>query len=533
MLGNLHMQKQEWKQAQQKFEHILKTVNKRDAYALLAMGNIYLNARHESKERSAKNLKYAMDHFFNVLQLQKNNLYAVNGLGIVMAKKGLLAEARMCFMRVWEAVASGIEVSDVWVNLGNVYLLQGNYSGAALMYENCLKKFHDNADDQLFLLLANALYLNGKLDETFEAIQNGLKANPENALLKYNHAICLKTFASSTIRKKSTELSPALVQLALDRAKEAASLFAELVETAHEGSRKQYSTTKCTQMHEYCGELERAAELLMTKVQKKHEELEEKKKENLLLAEELEKVMLQKKFEQERRKEEERLAREEKARQDLEKLNDAKATWENASSTRKRKTPDSGFDDSDSEEEVPPDDGEGDEGGKKKKKKAPAKAKRKAPAKKRKKKDDSNGSGPDSDEDMPSDDDFDDSFAAMRDARNPRLKQLADKMRQQEEAAQQQLKTRRRRPRLEEDTPAELPASDEEESAGNPEEAEVRQQLTDLLDSIPDDEIPTVTFNVIVSRIAEKHGDADLLRKHKRYTKTVAAELLGARAPKS
>mmetsp|Transcript_7346 Transcript_7346/g.31200 ORF Transcript_7346/g.31200 Transcript_7346/m.31200 type:complete len:1115 (+) Transcript_7346:42-3386(+) len=537
MLGNLHMKKNEWKKAQEKFEHILKNVNKRDAYALLAMGNIYLNARQgESAERRAKNLKYALDHFYNVLQRQKNNLYAVNGLGIVLAHKGLLAQARTCFMRVWEAVASGIEVPDVWTNLGNVQLLQGNYSGAAMMYENCLAKFYNNANETLFLLLANAHYEAGKLDECLAALDKGLAINSESAILRYNRAICLKTFASTTIRRKSSELTVDLVRLALERAKEAAGLFAELAESGKEGGRKQYSTTKCGQMQEYCGELERAAELLLAKVEKRHNEAEEKRKENLRLAEELRKVMLKKKLEQDRKKEEERLAREEKARKDLEKLSEAKAAWESAG-TRKRRQPDSGFDDSDSEDEMPGG-GEEEAGGEGKKKgKKAAQKKKKAPAKKKRKKKDEAGDedggpqGPDSDEDMPSDDDFDDSFAAMRDARNPRLKQLADKMRQQEEAEKQKLKNRRRRPRLDDDeVPAALPDSDEEMDETAAEEKDVREKLTSLLDGMADDEIPKVTYNLIVSKIAEQHGDASLLRKHKRFAKTVATELLAARA---
>jgi len=52
LLGNLHMQKEEWAPAQKKFERVLATVpGKWDAYCVLALANIFLKTAKADKEQ--------------------------------------------------------------------------------------------------------------------------------------------------------------------------------------------------------------------------------------------------------------------------------------------------------------------------------------------------------------------------------------------------------------------------------------------------------------------------------------------------
>lgn len=53
LLGNLHLQKEEWLPAQKTFERIVES-NRNDAYSHLALGNIYYAAKFEKKERVRK-----------------------------------------------------------------------------------------------------------------------------------------------------------------------------------------------------------------------------------------------------------------------------------------------------------------------------------------------------------------------------------------------------------------------------------------------------------------------------------------------
>ncbi len=77
-------------------------------------------------------------YHIKVAAVDPSNAYAANGLGMVMAEKGELEDAKDVFARVRE-VSAGV-FGDVWVNLAHVYLGQSKYIEATRMYQNCLKK---------------------------------------------------------------------------------------------------------------------------------------------------------------------------------------------------------------------------------------------------------------------------------------------------------------------------------------------------------------------------------------------------------
>ena len=89
----------------------------KDPYALVLYGNLFfenLNA-HGKYE---KHLSHARDYYKRVLDIAEHNMYAANGVGMVLAQDGPLPR-RALFTQLREA-SGAMEVADIWVNLAHV-----------------------------------------------------------------------------------------------------------------------------------------------------------------------------------------------------------------------------------------------------------------------------------------------------------------------------------------------------------------------------------------------------------------------------
>ena len=198
MLGALHLHKLEWAPAQLKFEQILKNLDKNDPYSLLALGNIYYNAKFEKKEKADRYFQLAMDFYWKVLQTHPNNVYAANGLGIIMAEKRKLSEAKDFFMKVRESTSN---FPDVWVNLAHVFILQGQFSNAISLYSKALNKFYYGQNGNVLLYLAYSYYLNKEFSNAKKTLVKALHLFPNNLNSWYNLAVSLKANANLAITK--------------------------------------------------------------------------------------------------------------------------------------------------------------------------------------------------------------------------------------------------------------------------------------------------------------------------------------------
>jgi len=172
LLAKLHMAKPVPKQnlAQKAIECVLKQ-SKNDPYTKVLYGNMFFDSL-DVPDRYEKNMAHSHKYFSDVLQAEPTNIFAANGMGMVLAEKGFLNEAKQVFTHLREASA-GLEVPDIWMNLAHVLLAQGRHLEAVSMYENCLTKFavgvggsggkaahFDNKDrGKLMLYLAHAHYL--------------------------------------------------------------------------------------------------------------------------------------------------------------------------------------------------------------------------------------------------------------------------------------------------------------------------------------------------------------------------------------
>lgn len=94
LLGNLHMAKKEFGPAQKKFERILKNPSQKDtfdAYSYVALANVWLQTAQQSKtsrEKKDLHMQRALDLLAKVLRHDPNNIWAANGVGVVVASKG-------------------------------------------------------------------------------------------------------------------------------------------------------------------------------------------------------------------------------------------------------------------------------------------------------------------------------------------------------------------------------------------------------------------------------------------------------------
>ena len=90
MLADTYSGQKEFIRAQDKYEHVLKSINTGDAHAQLGMGFIYLNALQTCTlpDKEEKYSKLALDYYQKVLQNDQSNIYAAHGLGCYMAFKG-------------------------------------------------------------------------------------------------------------------------------------------------------------------------------------------------------------------------------------------------------------------------------------------------------------------------------------------------------------------------------------------------------------------------------------------------------------
>ncbi len=138
----MHVSKEEWQQAQKKFERILDK-DRSDPYSLLSLGNvcgslwrllealpicqIYYNAKFHNPEKDAKYIKLAESYYQRVLTKNPANLYAANGVGIVFAEKGEISLAKEFFTQVREAADN---MADVRLNLAHIHFAQGQFINA-------------------------------------------------------------------------------------------------------------------------------------------------------------------------------------------------------------------------------------------------------------------------------------------------------------------------------------------------------------------------------------------------------------------
>lgn len=121
-------------QEQRHYKHTLQQYDKHDKYALTGMGNIFLQSAREmrrdtdqEKEKRSKQYQRAVEFFDKALQLDPQNAYAAQGLGIA------IVEERKDFstgIQIFTKVKESIKDASVFMNLGHVFCEVKQYARA-------------------------------------------------------------------------------------------------------------------------------------------------------------------------------------------------------------------------------------------------------------------------------------------------------------------------------------------------------------------------------------------------------------------
>lgn len=121
-------------QEQRHYKHTLQQFDKHDKYALTGMGNIFLQSAREmrrdtdqDREKRSKQYQRAVEFFDKALQLDPQNAYAAQGLGIAVV------EERKDFstgIQIFSKIKETMKDASVYINIGHVFCEVKQYARA-------------------------------------------------------------------------------------------------------------------------------------------------------------------------------------------------------------------------------------------------------------------------------------------------------------------------------------------------------------------------------------------------------------------
>ncbi|ETV98548.1 hypothetical protein H310_08673 [Aphanomyces invadans] len=208
--ANMHFHKREWSLAQKKYEQVLgmklpdgSMALKNDPYTFLSMGNIFMSNIGE-KGRYLKNMTLAETYYKKTLASNPQNVYAANGIGIMLAEKGQLDKAKLIFAQVREAAP---DMPDAWINLAHIHMGERRYGEAITLYQVSLNKHYKGQDVTVLLYLAKAYYEAKRYSECITTLTKSIHIAPQELKLWYNLALAQEDFAVATLGATETSTS--------------------------------------------------------------------------------------------------------------------------------------------------------------------------------------------------------------------------------------------------------------------------------------------------------------------------------------
>lgn len=209
-IGNLEFKKKQYRNAKHAFEKILKNINEKDIYSMLALGNERLESGRGEQKADARNgfYKEAFKSFERVIRKQPACIYAANGIGIALLGMGKYSDARDVFSQVRE---TNEDVLQFQLNYAHCLVELGQYVNAVAVYESLGEK-QGAKDLNLTLFTARAYYIMGKLDKQPSALKNAIRliqdliiAKPEDLALSFNLALCYQQYAQIVYEQDQPE----------------------------------------------------------------------------------------------------------------------------------------------------------------------------------------------------------------------------------------------------------------------------------------------------------------------------------------
>ncbi|KAL5121693.1 protein required for normal CLN1 and CLN2 G1 cyclin expression [Pleosporales sp. CAS-2024a] len=183
---------------QRLYKHTLQKFDKHDQYSLTGMGNIHMTTAREmprsseqEKARRQKSYETGIAFFDKVLQLDKTNAYAAQGIAIALVEdKKDYGTALQIFNKVKETIKD----HSVYVNLGHTYCEIKQYARAIENYEAALAKGRSN-DPKILACLGRAWYQRARHDRNIDSFRTALdyskqalKIAPSDLAFQFNVA---------------------------------------------------------------------------------------------------------------------------------------------------------------------------------------------------------------------------------------------------------------------------------------------------------------------------------------------------------
>ena len=100
-------------------------------------------------------LRESVNSYKSVLLKEPHNIYALMGLGTVLAHSKFYAEAREIFSHVRECAPDCV---DAYINLAHVYVHETAYVSAINLYKQALNKFFNGVNAELCNYLGHCYY---------------------------------------------------------------------------------------------------------------------------------------------------------------------------------------------------------------------------------------------------------------------------------------------------------------------------------------------------------------------------------------
>ncbi|KAK1756213.1 tetratricopeptide repeat protein 1 [Echria macrotheca] len=209
------------------YKHTLQNYEKHDRYALVGMGNLYLQSAREMRretdaDKQKRSAAYgrAVEFFDKALQLDPKNAYAAQGIAIALVEdKKDYKNALQIFIKVRDTIKD----AHVFVNLGHIYAELRQFSKAIESYEIALNKEGKSNDAGILSCLGRTWLNKGRAERNLDAYktalsyaQKALAVAPEQVHFKFNVAFVQIQIAMTVNSLSETLRTSAQLQEAAD-----------------------------------------------------------------------------------------------------------------------------------------------------------------------------------------------------------------------------------------------------------------------------------------------------------------------------
>ncbi|KKA28265.1 hypothetical protein TD95_001854 [Thielaviopsis punctulata] len=222
------------------YKHTLQNYDKHDRYALVGMGNMYLQQAREmrreteqDKQKRSAIYSKAMEFFDKALLLDPKNAFAAVGVAIALVEdKKDLKSALPIFVKARETVK---DLPHPHVNLGHIYAELRQFNKAIDSYEMALGMEGKDNDSVILSCLGRVLMHRGRserdldsFDRALECAKKALASAPDQVHLRFNVAFVQVQLASTIHSLGEKSRTYAQLQAAMDGLEEAIKTLDEI-----------------------------------------------------------------------------------------------------------------------------------------------------------------------------------------------------------------------------------------------------------------------------------------------------------------